>query len=88
MQGLDPRTPFGIQAIMAMVEKELVAHNKPNIQVSIAMYPHRILVENLWPNMWWYSRFWDSLYVSHEKQDGSQVPGWSGKPGIHQKEAS
>ena len=28
MQGLDPRIPFGIQAIMAMVEKELVAHNK------------------------------------------------------------
>ena len=53
MQGLDPRMPFGKQAIMAMVEKELAAHNKPNIQVSIAMYPHLILVENLWPNMWW-----------------------------------
>ena len=47
MQGLDPRMPFGIQAIMAMVENELAAHNKPNIQVSIAMYPHLILVENL-----------------------------------------
>ena len=39
--------PFGIQAVMALIEKELVAHNKPNIQVSIAMYPHLILVENL-----------------------------------------
>ena len=38
MQGLDSRIPFGIQAIMAMVEKELAAHNKPNIQVSIAIY--------------------------------------------------
>ena len=38
MQGLDPRTPFGIQAITAMMEKELAAHNKPNIQVSIAIY--------------------------------------------------
>ena len=47
MQGLDPRMPFGIQAIMALVEKELVAHNKHNIQVSIAIYPHLLLVENL-----------------------------------------
>ena len=47
MQGLDPRMPFGIQAIMALVKKELVAHNKPNIQVSIAIYPHLLLVENL-----------------------------------------
>ena len=31
-----------------MVEKELAAHNKPNIQVSIAIYPHLLLVENLW----------------------------------------
>ena len=38
MQGLDTRTPFGIQAITTMVEKELAAHNKPNIQVSIAIY--------------------------------------------------
>ena len=38
MQGLDPTIPFGIQAITAMLEKELVAHNKPNIQVSIAIY--------------------------------------------------
>ena len=38
MQGLDSRIPFGIQAVTAMVEKELVAHNKPNIQVSIAVY--------------------------------------------------
>ena len=38
MQGLDPRIPFGILAIMAMVEKELVAHNKLNIQVSITIY--------------------------------------------------
>ena len=36
MQGLDPRMPFGIQAVTALVKKELVAHNKPNIQVSIA----------------------------------------------------
>ena len=48
MQGLDPRMPFGIQAITALVEKELAAHNKPNIQVSIAIYPHLLLVENLW----------------------------------------
>ena len=47
MQGLDLRMPFGIQAVMDLVEKELAAHNKPNIQVSIAMYPHLILVENL-----------------------------------------
>ena len=32
---------------MAMVKKELEAHNKPNIQVSIAIYPHLLLVENL-----------------------------------------
>ena len=38
MQGLDSRIPFGIQAIMAIIEKELAAHNKPNIQVSIAVY--------------------------------------------------
>ena len=38
MQGLASRIPFGIQAVMAMVEKELAAHNKPNIQVSIAVY--------------------------------------------------
>ena len=38
MPGLDPRIPFEIQAIMAMVEKELAAHNKLNIQVSIAIY--------------------------------------------------
>ena len=38
MQELDPRIPLGIQAIMAMVEKELVAHNKLNIQVSIDIY--------------------------------------------------
>ena len=38
MQGLDPRIPFGIQAVMAMVEKELAANNKLNIQVSIAIY--------------------------------------------------
>ena len=37
MQGLDPRMPFGIQAITALVEKELAAHNKPNIAVSIAI---------------------------------------------------
>ena len=53
MQGLDPGIPFGIQTVMAMVGKELTAHNKPNIQVSIAMYPHLTLVENLWPNLWW-----------------------------------
>ena len=47
MQGLDPRMPFGIQAITALVEKELAAHNKPNIQVSIAIYPHLLPVENL-----------------------------------------
>ena len=47
MQGLDPRMPFGIQAVMALVEKELAAHNKPNIQVSIAIYPHLLPVENL-----------------------------------------
>ena len=38
MQGLDSRIPFGIQAVTAMVEKELAAHNKLNIQVSIAVY--------------------------------------------------
>ena len=47
MQGLDPRMPFGIQAVTALVEKELAAHNKPNIQVSIAIYPHLLPVKNL-----------------------------------------
>ena len=47
MQGLDPRMPFGIQAITALVKKELAAHNKPNIKVSIAIYPHLLPVENL-----------------------------------------
>ena len=47
MQGLDPRMPFGIQAVTALVEKELAAHNTPNIQVSIAIYPHLLPVENL-----------------------------------------
>ena len=47
MQGLDPRMPFRIQAITALVKKELAAHNKPSIQVSIAIYPHLLLVENL-----------------------------------------
>ena len=46
MQGLDPRMPFGIQAVTALIEKELAAHNKPNIQVSIAIYPHLLPVEN------------------------------------------
>ena len=47
MQELDPRMPFGIQAITALVKKELAVHNKPNIQVSIAIYPYLLLVENL-----------------------------------------
>ena len=38
MQGLDPRILFGIQAIMAIVEKELAAHNKQDFQISIAIY--------------------------------------------------
>ena len=75
MQGLDPRMPFGIQAITALVEKELAAHNKPNIQVSIAIYPYLLLFENL-------SLFYIIIQVFFFfslffvcKQDGSQVPG-------------
>ena len=75
MQGLDPRMPFGIQAIMALVKKELVAHNKPNIQVSIAIYPHLLLVENLSPFLYINIQIvlFSLFFVS--KQDGSQVPG-------------
>ena len=89
MQEFDSRIPFGIQAIMAMVEKELATHNKPNIQVSIAIYlsspdtsgkfvTKRVMV---------YIDFVIRFICFALKQDGGQVPGWSAKPGTPQKEA-
>ena len=70
MQGLDPRIPFGIQAVMAMVEKELVAHNKPNIQVSIGIY-----LSSPDSSGKFVTNFKHQILFFAVKQDGSQVPG-------------
>ena len=75
MQRLDPRMPFGIQAVMALVKKELVAHNKPNIQVSIAIYPHLLPVENLPLFYIFIFRFSYFLCFFVCKQYCGQVPG-------------
>ena len=75
MQGLDPRMPFEIQAIMALVKKELVAHNKPNIQVSIVIYPHLLPVENLPPFLYIYLQVFLFPLFFVCKQYGSWVPG-------------
>ena len=58
---------------MALVEKELVAHNKPNIQVSIAIYPHLLHVENLHLFYIYLHLFFHLFFVC--KQYGDRVPG-------------